>query len=84
MVRPEGFEPPTFWFVARRSIQLSYGRPELDLILGGQRAVVNEPTVAVPSAVALGRKGRVPKRDGDFPRREANPGAELDTSFLSD
>src|ERR1700744_952749 len=28
MVRPERVEPPTFWSVAKRSIQLSYGRPE--------------------------------------------------------
>jgi hypothetical protein len=26
MVRPEGVEPPTYWFVANCSIQLSYGR----------------------------------------------------------
>ena len=26
VVRPERFELPTSWFVARRSIQLSYGR----------------------------------------------------------
>ena len=30
MVRPEGFEPPTLWFVAKCSIQLSYGRTLLD------------------------------------------------------
>jgi hypothetical protein len=28
MVRPERVELPTFWFVARRSIQLSYGRTD--------------------------------------------------------
>ena len=29
MARPERVELPTFWFVARRSIQLSYGRAEV-------------------------------------------------------
>ena len=28
-MRPERFELPAFWFVARRSIQLSYGRTVL-------------------------------------------------------
>ena len=26
LMRPEGVEPPAFWSVAKRSIQLSYGR----------------------------------------------------------
>jgi hypothetical protein len=30
VVRPDRFELPTFWFVARRSIQLSYGRLLVD------------------------------------------------------
>ena len=39
MARPEGFEPPTAWFVARYSIQLSYGRTE--------RAIMKSMIVAV-------------------------------------
>ena len=30
MARPEGFEPPTTWFEAKYSIQLSYGRMRTD------------------------------------------------------
>src|ERR1700730_6389320 len=32
MVRPERVELPTFWFVARRSIQLSYGRTDCGFV----------------------------------------------------
>jgi hypothetical protein len=28
VARPEGLEPPAYWFEANRSIQLSYGRVE--------------------------------------------------------
>ena len=31
MVRPKGFEPLTFWFVAKHSIQLSYERMDTNL-----------------------------------------------------
>ncbi len=36
MVRLERFELPAFWFVARRSIQLSYSRTKRTRILGGR------------------------------------------------
>ncbi len=35
MARPGGFEPPTAWFVARYSIQLSYGRTYLKTFKNG-------------------------------------------------
>ena len=35
-MRPERFELPAFWFVARRSIQLSYGRTVARKILSRQ------------------------------------------------
>ncbi len=39
VVRPERFELPTAWFVARYSIQLSYGRPATGAELCGCRRV---------------------------------------------
>ena len=37
MVRPERVELPTFWFVARRSIQLSYGRTDYVFVAAAYR-----------------------------------------------
>ena len=45
MVRPERFELPAFWFVARRSIQLSYGRTVFASDL--QIAALNRPLYAM-------------------------------------
>jgi hypothetical protein len=56
MVRPEGFEPPTYGFEARRSIQLSYGRmaTRIDITVAatpGQATVHhNEPSPATQAA----------------------------------
>jgi hypothetical protein len=40
MARPEGLEPPAYWFEANRSIQLSYGRGSggRDLMVSPRRA----------------------------------------------
>ena len=41
MARPERFELPTTWFVARYSIQLSYGRAGVRTI-GAEPVIVNK------------------------------------------
>ena len=38
MARPERFELPTAWFVARYSIQLSYGREKFIIALAARAA----------------------------------------------
>ena len=46
MVRPERFELPAFWFVARRSIQLSYGRTVLQLPQCTTLPTLSQPATA--------------------------------------
>ena len=51
MARVEGFEPPTAWFVARYSIQLSYTRAKLVVDCHHQRIMAEregfEPSIRV-------------------------------------
>ncbi len=54
MARVEGFEPPTAWFVARYSIQLSYTRT---ITLSTKKAHVHEPFVK------YGARGRIRTSD---------------------
>jgi hypothetical protein len=60
MARPERFERPTLWFVAKYSIQLSYGRKELKeqhctTKLGGERGIRTLDTDLSPYASLAGK-----------------------------
>jgi G:T-mismatch repair DNA endonuclease (very short patch repair protein) len=42
VARPEGLEPPAYWFEANRSIQLSYGRDDsVSMVPLARRAYTN-------------------------------------------
>jgi hypothetical protein len=61
MVRPERFELPTLWFVARCSIQLSYGRAQFTAYLHAvaQRKFVRQ-TCKIASFGSLCAPARMP------------------------
>ncbi len=56
-MRPERFELPAFWFVARRSIQLSYGR--ISFVTAFQQLTADSALSSTATFGALGKRIRV-------------------------
>ena len=60
VVRPDGFEPPTTWFEARCSIQLSYGRRRASLAERGSGVLgvcTADPGPPILALYIIGRLG---------------------------
>jgi hypothetical protein len=58
-VRPERFELPAFWFVARRSIQLSYGR--ISFLTAFQQLTADSALSSTATFGALEKCGEKPR-----------------------
>ena len=74
MARPEGLEPPAYWFEASRSIQMSYGRalPHaiIRIVPEIEAAVLDERTIVLASGKPWSEVHRNPRRGPErAPRR---------------
>ena len=63
MARPEGFEPPTSWFEAKRSIRLSYGRAVSETIERRDALRLRELHASIDGSVAHVQEPRAGIRD---------------------
>lgn len=68
-LRPEGFEPPTYWFVARHSIQLSYGRVATRIATGASLSILNRKAPSSGGRLKLSRAASAVKRCCNAPVR---------------
>ena len=73
MARPERFELPTSWFVARRSIQLSYGRKGREYYHNDCRSPFSQRTPAPAAASAATARNQLHTRVSRFEKPAPSP-----------